>query len=90
MSDGTTGRILVIDDEANIRTMLRVCLEGADVAEALARFARERSITHAVFGRARGPSWRDRLRGSLVERFMRLAPDVDVLVVAARDEPEAP
>lgn len=67
-----------------------VRLEGTDVAEALARFARERSISHAVFGRARGPSWRDRLRGSLVERFMRLAPDVDVLVVAARDEPEAP
>ena len=39
MSDGTTGRILVIDDEANIRTMLRVCLEGAGYAVSLAATA---------------------------------------------------
>jgi two-component system sensor histidine kinase KdpD len=63
-----------------------VRVEGTDVAEALAKFARERNITHAVFGRTREPAWRERLRGSLLDRFMRLAPGVDVLVVGRRGE----
>ena len=63
-----------------------VRLEGTDVAATLARFAHERGITHAIFGRSRRPVWRDRLRGSLLDRFMRLAPEIDVLVVGARDE----
>ncbi len=65
-----------------------VRLEGTDPAEALARFARERGITHAIFGRSRAPAWRDRLRGSVLERFMRAAPRVDVLVVGQREESE--
>jgi two-component system sensor histidine kinase KdpD len=68
-----------------------VRLEGDDVAEALARFTRERRITHAVFGRTRHPVWRERLRGSLLDRFMRLAPRVDVVVIGMQtDETEAP
>ena len=66
-----------------------VRLEGTDVAEALARFAKERGITHAIFGRSRRPAWRDRLRGSVLDRFMRLAPDVDVVVVGAHEDPVA-
>ena len=58
-----------------------VRLEGTDIPEALARFAHESHITHAVFGRTRQPLWRERLRGSVIDRFMRLAPGVDVLVV---------
>ncbi|RYE84671.1 MAG: hypothetical protein EOO75_17830, partial [Myxococcales bacterium] len=58
-----------------------VRLEGDDVAEALAGFARQRGITHAVLGRTRLPPWRERLRGSLLDRFMREVPQVDVLVV---------
>ena len=65
-----------------------VRLEGTDVAEALARFARERRITHAVFGRTRRPAWHERFSGSVLDRFMRLAPSVDVLVVGMEsDEP---
>jgi two-component system sensor histidine kinase KdpD len=65
-----------------------VRLEGADVAEALARFAREQAITHAIFGRTRDAAWVTRFKGSVLERFMRLAPEVDVLVVGTReDEP---
>jgi two-component system sensor histidine kinase KdpD len=63
-----------------------VRLDGADVAEALARFARERRITHAVFGRTRRSAWHERLRGSVLDRFMRLAPRVDVLVVGTEGE----
>ena len=61
-------------------------LEGGDVAEALARFAHERKISHAVFGRTRLPAWRERLRGSILDRFMRLAPEVDIVVVGTRSE----
>ena len=65
-----------------------VRLEGIDVTEALARFARESHITHAVFGRTRQPLWRERLRGSVIDRFMRLVPTVDVLVVGTPAEGE--
>ena len=66
-----------------------VRLEGNDVADALARFARERKITHAIFGRTRLPAWRERLRGSIIDRFMRLVPEVDVVVVGSEPEGEA-
>jgi two-component system sensor histidine kinase KdpD len=66
-----------------------VSIEGTDVAEALARFAQDRGITHAVFGRTRESVWRERLRGSVVDRFMRLAPEVDVLVVGTRSDDES-
>ncbi len=58
-----------------------VRLEGTDIPEVLAKFALESNITHAVFGRTRLPPWRERIRGSVIDRFMRLVPDVDVLVV---------
>jgi len=58
-----------------------VRLEGTDVPAVLARFAHDSRITHAVFGRTRVPLWRERLVGSVIDRFMRLAPGVDVLVV---------
>ena len=63
-----------------------VRLEGADIAETLGRFARDSKITHAVFGRTRLPPWRERLRGSVIDRFMRLVPGVDVLVVGTPPE----
>jgi len=63
-----------------------VRLEGASVVEALAAFARESRITHAIFGRSREPAWRERIRGSVIDRFMRQVPGVDVLVVGTRGE----
>jgi two-component system sensor histidine kinase KdpD len=63
-----------------------VRLEGNDVAETLASFAREQRITHAVFGRTRRPAWHERFRGSVLDRFMRLAPRVDVLVVGMESD----
>ncbi len=72
-----------------------VRLEGDDVVAALATFARREAITHAVLGRTRLPVWRERLRGSLLDRFMRQVPHVDVLVVGVANEttpsvPDAP
>jgi len=66
-----------------------VRLEGTDIPATLARFALEKGITHAIFGRTREPVWRQRLKGSVLDRFMRLAPEVDVVVVGDRHEPEA-
>ena len=60
-----------------------VRLEGTDVVAALARFSRERRITHAVFGRTGVSAWRERLRGSVLSSYMRAVPEVDVLVVGS-------
>jgi two-component system sensor histidine kinase KdpD len=63
-----------------------VRLDATDVAASLAEFAKGRRITHAIFGRTRLSPLKERLFGSVLERFMRLAPDVDVLVVGAGEE----
>ena len=64
-------------------------LEGGDVVAALADFARNKGITHAVFGRT-GQSWlQERIRGSILAEFMRAVPGVDVLVVGERHDEEA-
>lgn len=65
-----------------------VRIEATDVAASLAEFATQRRITHAVFGRSRRSPVLERLRGSVLDRFMRLAPEVDVLVVG--NGPEEP
>jgi two-component system, OmpR family, sensor histidine kinase KdpD len=65
-----------------------VRLEGTDIPAVLARFAHESRISHAVFGRTRLPPWRERLRGSVIDRFMRLVPGVDVLVVGTPADEE--
>ncbi|MFI5302669.1 MAG: universal stress protein, partial [Polyangiales bacterium] len=47
-----------------------VRLESSDVVDALARFARDRGITHAVFGRTGHSRWRERVKGSVLSEFM--------------------
>jgi two-component system sensor histidine kinase KdpD len=66
-----------------------VRLDSSEVVEALARFARERGITHAVFGRTGQSRWRERWKGSVLSDFMRAVPEVDVVVVgeARHSEP---
>jgi two-component system sensor histidine kinase KdpD len=60
-----------------------VRLEGTDIVAALARFSRDRRITHAVFGRTGTPAWKERLRGTVLSSYMRAVPEVDVLVVGS-------
>ena len=67
-----------------------VRLEGTDVVAALARFSRERRITHAVFGRTGLSAWRERLRGSVLSSYMRDVPGVDVLVVGNTGDDDEP
>ncbi len=63
-------------------------LEGADVAEALARFARERGVTLAIIGQSRRSRWYRFTRGSVVDRLIAGRGGLDVLVVSIFDEPE--
>ncbi len=65
-----------------------VRLEGTDVVDALAEFARSKGITHAVFGRTGQTRLQERIRGSILSEFMRAVPEVDVLVVGARSDQE--
>ncbi|HEY4107105.1 MAG TPA: universal stress protein [Polyangiaceae bacterium] len=65
-----------------------VRLEGSDVVGALADFARQKGITHAVFGRTGQSRLQERIRGSILSEFMRAVPEVDVLVVGERSDEE--
>jgi two-component system sensor histidine kinase KdpD len=64
-----------------------VKLGGADVAQALVRFAAERGVTLAIVGATRRSRWYRLRRGSIVERLMAPHTGLDVLVVSA-DEVE--
>lgn len=59
-----------------------VTLAGRDVAETLATFAREQRITQMVIGHPQKGRWEEILRGSTVNRILRLCRTVDILVVA--------
>ena len=65
-----------------------VRLEGTDIVLALADFARQKGITHAVFGRTGQSRLQERIRGSILSEFMRAVPEVDVLVVGERRDEE--
>ena len=56
-----------------------------DTAEAMAAFARREKATQLVLGASRRSRWHEVLHGSFVARVTRLAPDVDVHVIARTD-----
>jgi two-component system sensor histidine kinase KdpD len=58
-----------------------VRLEGSDVAETVAQFARDKHITQIIFGRSAVRGWRRYLYLSAVHRFLRESPEVDVHIV---------
>lgn len=55
------------------------------VADALLEAAARLNATRIVVGRPTHPPWRDRLRGSMLDRLMRGARGLDVLVVGTED-----
>ncbi|MBI5105735.1 MAG: potassium-transporting ATPase subunit KdpB [Solirubrobacterales bacterium] len=63
--------------------------EGDDLAETAARVARERGATYVLLGKSPPPRGLARLREPLPQRIMRLAPGVDVRIVADRAERQA-
>jgi two-component system sensor histidine kinase KdpD len=59
-----------------------VTLEGRDVAETLAAYVQEQHVTQMVIGHPQKSRWEELLRGSTVNRILRLCRNVDILVVA--------
>ncbi len=77
--------------EANLRFAenlgaVVVRLKGRSVADAIADFVRSKHITQAAFGRALVREWKKFLYLSIVHRFLRESPAVDVHIVT--QEPE--
>lgn len=58
-----------------------VKLEGADVAAAIVRFARERQASLVIVGRSRRGWWERARRGSVIDRLLNNEENIDVLVV---------
>ena len=57
-----------------------------DTAEAMASFARREKATQLVLGASRRSRWHELVHGSFVARVTRLAPDIDVHVIARTDD----
>src|SRR5579864_4965566 len=66
---------------------LVVRLKGRSVADAIADFVRSKHITQVIFGRALVRDWKKFLYLSVVHRFLRESPAVDIHIVT--QEPEA-
>jgi two-component system sensor histidine kinase KdpD len=78
------------DDQRSLRQNLQfaenlganiVRLKGKSVAEQVARVVREKHITQVVFGRSAQVGWRKYLYLSVIHKFLRDAPQVDVHIV---------
>ena len=63
-------------------------LESADVAGALAAFARERGVTLLIVGRPRRRHWSQRFTGSMIDRLVAASAGLDLLVVSGEDQEE--
>jgi two-component system sensor histidine kinase KdpD len=58
-----------------------VRLPGGNIAERVAAFVREKHITHVIFGRSAQEGWRKYLYLTVIQKFLRLAPPIDVHIV---------
>jgi two-component system sensor histidine kinase KdpD len=67
----------------NLRIQTAV-VEGEDVASSLVKFARAQNATQIFMGRSLAKSWGTRLRGSTLNRVVRLARDMEITIVAER------
>ncbi|HYM12767.1 MAG TPA: histidine kinase [Bryobacterales bacterium] len=60
-------------------------LEGEDVAQTLVDFARRNQITQIFVTRPRGPAWLPRLSRDPVQRIIKLAKDMQIVIVSDRE-----
>jgi len=58
-----------------------VRLPRGSVAERMAEFVRERHITHVIFGRSAQEGWKKYLYLTVIQKFLRNAPPIDVHIV---------
>jgi two-component system, OmpR family, sensor histidine kinase KdpD len=63
-----------------------VKLKGQSVADTIAEFVRSKHVTQVIFGRAPIRDWRKYLYLSVVHRFLRESPPVDVHIVTQESE----
>jgi two-component system sensor histidine kinase KdpD len=63
-----------------------VRLKGRSVADAAARFVRDKHVTQMIFGRSAGEGWRKLLYLNAINRFLRDAPAVDVHIVTQESD----
>lgn len=61
-------------------------LKGKSVADTIAEFVRGKHVTQVIFGRAPVRDWRKYLYLSVVHRFLRESPPVDVHIVTQESE----
>ena len=67
----------------NLRIRTEV-IAACDVAEGVVRFARDHQATQIFMGRSVTKGWQQRLRGSTLQRVVRLARDMEITIVAER------
>ena len=65
-----------------------VRVQGSDVAQALMQVAHDRNVASIIIGHSRHGRLHELVRGSIVQKLLRLAGDVDVHVVADRERRE--
>jgi two-component system sensor histidine kinase KdpD len=70
----------------NMRIQTQI-LEGNDTAQVLVDFARRNQITQIFLVRPREKSWIPLWNGGLLQRIVRLAKDMQIIIVSQR-EPE--
>ena len=58
-----------------------VRLPKGNIADRVAQFVREKHITHVVFGRSAQEGWRKYLYLTVIQKFLRNAPPIDVHIV---------
>jgi two-component system sensor histidine kinase KdpD len=61
-------------------------MQGSDVAKALIQIAHDKNVGSIIIGHSRHGRLHELFRGSVVQKLLRLAGDVDVHVVADRDK----
>jgi two-component system, OmpR family, sensor histidine kinase KdpD len=65
-------------------------LQGRDTADEILAYAREHNVTRIIVGKPTHPRWRDKVRGSLLDKLVRGSGDVDVYVISGEVEGDVP
>jgi two-component system sensor histidine kinase KdpD len=65
-----------------------VTLSGTSVADEILAYARTHNVNRIVVGKPERPSWRDRLRGSLLDALVRRSGAIEVLAISGEEEGE--
>ena len=61
-------------------------VQGSDVAQTLMQVAHDRNVGSIIIGHSRHGRLHELVRGSIVQKLLRLAGDVNVHVVADREK----